>query len=228
MTTRASGATGSDDELPFHRRIRLSTLEAHDRANGSAYMAALFDGRLDLEDYVRLLEQYAFVYGAIEDVADRMVDDPVAGDFVVDALRRRAAVEADLRHFGVTAPRALPAAQRYADRVRAAGDWSGGYVAHHYTRYLGDLAGGQAIGTLLRRRYGVVDGGTAFYDFSALGPTPEYRRRFRAQLDAAPWDAAERERVLAEVACAFELNIAMFVELADAAGVTPDDVPRSA
>ena len=41
----------------------------------------------------------------------------------------------------------------------------------------------------------------------------------RAQLDAAPWDAAERRRVVAEVGEAFELNIAMFTELADAAGI---------
>lgn len=215
------------DAVPFHREVRASSLAAHDRANGSPYMTALFDGALELADYVRLLEQYAVIYGALEAAADGMADDPVAGGFVVDALRRVPAIRADLAHFRVEEPRALPATERYASRIREAATWSGGYVAHHYTRYLGDIAGGQAIGTLLRRTYGVGDRGTAFYDFTGLGPTPEYRKRFRAQLDAAPWDAAERQRVVAEVGEAFELNIALFAELADAAGVDRA-VPRSA
>ena len=35
------------DELPFHQVMRASTVEAHDRANASPYMAALFDGALE-------------------------------------------------------------------------------------------------------------------------------------------------------------------------------------
>ena len=34
------------DELPFHQVMRASTVEAHDRANASPYMSALFEGSL--------------------------------------------------------------------------------------------------------------------------------------------------------------------------------------
>lgn len=205
------------DELPFHQVMRASTVEAHDRANASPYMAALFDGALDVADYARLVEQYAFVYGALEAAGDALAHEPVAGDFVVDELRRSRFIADDLRFYGVTAPRALPATERYVARIEETAGWPGGFVAHHYTRYLGDLAGGQAVRVLLGRTYGVTGGGAAFYDFGALGPAPVFRRRYRALLDAAPWDAAEKERIVAEVGRAFELNIAMLADLSVAA-----------
>jgi heme oxygenase len=139
------------ETIPFHQSVRRSTLEAHQRANHSPFMDALFDGRLAVADYARLVEQYAFVYGALESAGEVMAQDPVAG--------------------------------------------------------------GQAVAALLPRRYGVTGGGTAFYDFSALGPVPRFRAHYRALLDAAPWDEDERARVVDEVAQAYELNIAMFHDL---------------
>ncbi len=201
--------------VPFHQSVRRSTLEAHQRANHSPYMDALFDGRLAVADYARLVEQYSFVYGALESASDAMAADPVAGPFVIDTLRRGSRIAADLAFYGVTDAEPLPATERYAARIREVADWPAGFVAHHYTRYLGDVAGGQAVASLLPRRYGVTGGGTAFYDFSDLGPVPRFRERYRALLDAAPWDEDERARMVGEVRQAYELNIAMFHDLWD-------------
>lgn len=201
------------ETVPFHQTVRRSTLAVHDRANHSPFMGALFDGRLQVADYARLVEQYWFVYQALEAAADRFADDPVAGPFVTEELRRVPRLAEDIRFYGLRELTALPATERYVDAIEATADWPGGFVAHHYTRYLGDIAGGQAIRGLLPRVYGVTGGGTAFYDFSGLGSTPRFRDRYRGLLDDAPWDDAERARVVAEVEHAFELNIAMLTEL---------------
>jgi heme oxygenase len=117
----------------------------------------------------------------------------------------------------------LPTTARYATRIRAMVDeWPGGWVAHHYTRYLGDLAGGQAVRGLLRRTYGVTGDGARFYDFAALGPVPPFRTHYRGLLDAADWDDVERARIADEACHAFELNIAMLTELAGT--VPPEDL----
>jgi heme oxygenase len=201
------------EAIPFHQSVRRSTLEAHQRANHSPFMDALFDGRLAVADYARLVEQYSFVYGALESAGDAMATDPVAGPFVVEGLPRGPRITEDLAFFGVTDPEPLPATRRYAARIREVADRPAGFVAHHYTRYLGDVAGGQAVAALLPRRYGVTGGGTAFYDFSTLGPVPRFRAHYRALLDAAPWDEDERAGVVDEVRRAYELNIAMFHDL---------------
>lgn len=207
------------EHQPFSQVLRRVTAAAHVRAHHSTYMDALLGGRLALDDYATLVVQYWHVYSALEDGADRLAAHPVVGDFAVDALRRRDAIAADL---GVlrgpgwaddVAP--LPATAAYADRIRAAVDrWPGGWVAHHYTRYLGDLAGGQAVRGLLRHAYGVTGDGARFYDFAALGPVPRFRTRYRALLDTAGWDDVERARIADEACHAFELNIAMLAELA--------------
>ncbi|MEJ2889098.1 biliverdin-producing heme oxygenase [Actinomycetospora aeridis] len=208
------------EHQPFSQSLRRATAAAHERAHHSTYMGALLGGRLPLDDYATLVVQYWHVYSALEDGADRLAGHPVVGGFAVDALRRRDAIAADLaflRGAGWASDLTpLPTTAAYADRIRATvADWPGGWVAHHYTRYLGDLAGGQAVRVLLERTYGVVGDGARFYDFSTLGPVPPFRTRYRALLDAAAWDDVERARIADEACHAFELNIAMLVELAD-------------
>ena len=207
------------EHQPFSRVLRRATAAAHERAHHSTYMAALLGGRLALDDYATLVVQYWHIYGALEDGADRLGDHPVVGGFAVDALRRRAAIAADLAFLRgpgwADELTPLPATASYCARIREAVEqWPGGWVAHHYTRYLGDLAGGQAVRGLLRRTYGVTGDGSRFYDFTALGPVPAFRARYRALLDAAAWDDGERARIAAEACRAFELNIAMLAELA--------------
>jgi heme oxygenase (biliverdin-producing, ferredoxin) len=219
------------DLEPFSGVLRRATSEVHERAHHSTYMDALLGGRLDLDDYATLVVQYWHIYGAIEDGADTLAGDAVVGAFAVDGLRRRPGIAADLA--ALRGPgwaddlSPLPATAAYAERVReVAATWPGGWVAHHYTRYLGDLAGGQAVRGLLRRTYGVVDDGARFYEFSALGPVPRFRTYYRSLLDAAPWDEVERARIAEEAQRAFELNIAMLAELADT--VAPERLARPA
>ncbi|MFJ8914063.1 heme oxygenase (biliverdin-producing) [Amycolatopsis sp. NPDC102389] len=203
---------------PFSATLRASTLPAHERANHSEYMNALLGGELSLEGYTRLAIQYYFIYQAIEQAADKLANDPVAGKFVFEELRRLPSLERDLEH--LVGPdwretvRPLPSTERYARRVAEASDWSGGFVAHHYTRYLGDIAGGQVIRRLLERKYDVREEGSLFYHFDQLGSAPKFRDNYREQLNSAPWTEDERARLIEEAIVAFECNIAVFDELA--------------
>lgn len=90
------------------------------------------------------------------------------------------------------------------------------FVAHHYTRSLGDLSGGQAIGRILARTYELEQPqGVEFYDFVAIPKPKPYKDAYRARLDALPLDEAGRHVVLAEVKDVFALNGALFAELTE-------------
>ena len=199
--------------------LRQATWEVHERAHHSTYMAALLDGALPLSAYTLLVEQYGAIYTALEAASDAMADHPVAGPFVVDELRRLPALHDDLDALGSGVPRILPSTTRYVERLHTCANDPERFVAHHYTRYLGDLAGGQAVGTLLTRTYGLSGDGVRFYDFSALGAPPRFRARYRELLDAAPWDAQARSRVAAEAVLGFEFNIAVLAEMAEEVGL---------
>jgi heme oxygenase len=202
--------------------LRQATAAVHERAHHSTYMAALLDGRLPLSAYTLLAEQYLAIYGALEAAGDALAEDPAAGPFVIDELRRLPALRKDVPALGgsVDAPRVLPATEAYVARLREAATDGPVFVAHHYIRYLGDLAGGQVVGRMLERTYGVTGPGALFYDFSALGSPSRFRVRYRALLDATPWDEIEQRRVMDEAVRGFELNIAVFDELAAATGLS--------
>ena len=206
---------------PLSTALRQATMEVHERAHHSSFMGALLAGDLPLTHVALLVEQHRAIYGALEAASDALADDPVAGPFVIDELRRVPALRADLAALGSTSPRVLPATRAYVARICSSIDDPPRFVAHHYTRYLGDLAGGQVVRKLLERTYGITGPGSSFYDFTALGSPSKFRTRYRALLDAAPWGPAEHARVSGEAVHAFELNIAVFDELADAVGIAP-------
>ncbi|MFF9062891.1 heme oxygenase (biliverdin-producing) [Streptomyces sp. NPDC014882] len=207
---------------PFSTLIRTASHEQHVEAETSTFMSDLLGGRLGVDAYARYTEQLWFVYGALEDEAGRLASDPVAGPFVRPELFRRSALERDLAHLRGAGWRAglsaLPATLAYAERVRAcARSWPGGYVAHHYTRYLGDLSGGQIIRDRAEKAWGFTrkGDGVRFYVFEEVGNPAAFKREYRELLDAVRADDLEKQRIVAECRKAFALNTGVFRALGE-------------
>ena len=80
--------------------------------------------------------------------------------------------------------RVLPATQVYVDRLAQTADSLPRYAAHAYTRYLGDLSGGQIIKRMLQRHYGFTSEGIAFYDFPRSTRLKPFKDVYRERLDA--------------------------------------------
>ncbi|BCL31086.1 heme oxygenase [Streptomyces aurantiacus] len=186
-------------------------------AETSTFMSDLLGGRLGVDAYARYTEQLWFVYEALESGARELSSDPVAGPFIQPELMRLASLEQDLAHLrgagwrdGVTA---LPATREYAARVaECARTWPGGYVAHHYTRYLGDLSGGQIIRDKAEKTWGFArkGDGVRFYVFEDIGNPAAFKRGYRELLDGLPVDDLEKQRIVAECKRAFALNSGVF------------------
>ncbi|MEV8531229.1 biliverdin-producing heme oxygenase [Streptomyces sp. NPDC051211] len=204
----------------FSTVIRVASHEQHTEAETSTFMSDLLGGRLGVDAYARYTEQLWFVYRALEDGAAALKDDPVAGPFIRPELMRVAEIERDLAH--LRGPRwretlaALPATRAYADRVaECAAEWPGGYVAHHYTRYLGDLSGGQIIRDKAERTWGFErkGDGVRFYVFESIANPAAFKRTYRELLDSIAADDLEKQRIIDECKRAFDFNGAVFREL---------------
>lgn len=187
----------------------------HDAAENSDFVSELLAGRVNEAGYADYLRRLRTVYAALEQAIAEARQDRLIAPFYDPAIERLAALDADLRHWAPgTAQRVdSPAADAYVERLRAA-DWGGALLAHHYTRYLGDLSGGQAIGKILGRTFGLDGAGLAFYEFPAVPKPKLYKDGYRARLDELALSEAEIVRVVDEVKVAFELNRALFAELA--------------
>lgn len=206
---------------PLSTALRQATAAEHDRAESAPFVAALLGQDLPLTAFTDLIGQTFFVYAALERAAERWRPDPVAGPFVIDGLDRLPPLEADLsRMIGPdwrTRLTPLPATRAYCERIAGA-DSAARFVAHHYTRYLGDVSGGQVIASVMRRQHGAA-ASLGFYDFADLYAGPHhnpaaFRRHYRSLLDGTPWTSDQRAELITESEIAFRHNRAIFDALA--------------
>lgn len=201
----------------FSETLRTQTLPAHQAAERAPFIVDLMTGALDLEAYADYLAQLYRVYSALEDSAEVVAQDPVVGPFLDPRLHRREAIEADLEamvgsRWRVVLPDAVPATSAYVEHIwTSAQEWPSAYVAHHYTRYLGDLSGGQVIARMLQQHYTVREEELHMYRFDLKGPV--FKAAYRELLDTAPWDDDDRARLVAEANIAYRFNQRIFDEL---------------
>lgn len=200
------------NELDLSTLMRHGSSVEHEAAESSSFMSELLGGRIAASGYAAYLSRLRRVYEALEEMGRELAGDPVAGAVVDPALERLAAIDADLDHWG-TDEATSEATDAYVARLRGTADSGCAYLAHHYTRYLGDLSGGRAIGRILQRAFELDEAGVSFYEFVQIPKPKPYKDAYRARLDALALTAHERQQVLDEVKIAFGLNQALFDEL---------------
>ena len=215
---------------PFSTRIREATAREHEEAENSGFITQMLDGSLGIDAYRRYTGQLWFIYRALEAPSDRLAADPVVGPFIKPELARTAMLEHDLAHLAGPHWRdemsPLPATAAYAARIEeCAHSWPAGYIAHHYTRYLGDLSGGQVIRGTAEKLWNLPHRGPGvrFYVFDGIGNPAAFKREYRALLDRIGVDELEQRRILDEGKRAFVLNRAVFGELAAEFGARNHD-----
>ncbi len=196
-------------------RLRAATSTEHRDTENRGFITRLMGGELDREAYVRYLAQYTYVYRALEACPPQPGDPGFLSD---PALQRVPSMESDLAALGVSAWEvahpALPATVAYAEHLRGIDPTDvPRRIAHHYTRYLGDLSGGQAIASLVARHYGVAEDQLGFYRFAEIDSPVRYKRAYREQLDALVLTEDQEAALIAEAKGAFMFNAAIFEEL---------------
>jgi heme oxygenase len=206
--------TATAVEHTFSALLRSSTVRAHGTASSSRIVSEMLSGRLERERFAKLTMQYHAVYSVLEQAAETMKANPIAGALVRPELARTAALEADLAFLaGPDWRNTLPVIDetaRYCERLgEVAFTWPGGFVAHHYVRYMGDLSGGAIISKKVAAALGLDRQGIEFYLFDGIPDADSFKNGYRATLDLMPFDTAEREKVVNEALKAYELNTAV-------------------
>jgi heme oxygenase len=84
-------------------------------------------------------------------------------------------------------------------------------LAHHYTRFMGDLAAGPMIG-FLSNNLGIPDEMLKFYEFSDLGDLIEYRLSYGAAIQQIV-PHSDQDRFIFEILLAFKYSQNILDEL---------------
>ena len=166
------------------------------------------------------MRDFYFVYSAIEEEMQRLEDDGFLSAINFPELNRVEAIKKDLRYYygpnWSTVIKPSEACIRYVERIHEVADSNEPYllVGHHYTRYLGDLSGGQILRNIAEKALDLPKGeGLHFYDFPMIENKKEFKLKYKEGLDKVTTDPSKINDIIVEANYAFRLNMYMFDEI---------------
>lgn len=200
-------------------QLREGTSKAHTLAESTDFVKCFLKGVVEKNSYRKLLANFYYVYGAIEEGLERHRDHPILKSLHQPALFRKQSLEQDLHYyFGPNwskdiAPSA--ACRAYVDRIHQLSDQDPPLlIAHCYTRYMGDLSGGQILKGIAERGMNLSDGvGTAFYRFEGISDEKTFKKNYRQMLDSLDLTPDQVEAIVTEANLSFQYNMKLFKEL---------------
>jgi heme oxygenase len=196
------------------------TRKSHSMAQNSAFVTGFFKGLSTRKAYRSLITSYYFVYQAMERSFDEISDTDVKALDDTE-LRRLPALEKDMDYFyGPNWKNEITMSagtKTYVDRVnQLASSDKDRYllVAHQYTRYLGDLFGGQMMSGMAQRSLDLQDDkGVDFYNFQGISSVKDFITDWYTRLNALELSEEQKELIVDEANFVFDLNIGILEEI---------------
>ena len=203
----------------FALQLKTETKKSHTAPENTKFIGSFLRGVVSEESYKQLVANFYFIYRAMEEEVDKLSEHPIVGKVHSKLLNRTEPLSRDLRYYYGPNWRALiapsEACQRYVNRIReVAEDDAELLVGHHYTRYLGDLSGGQILKGIAEKAMDLKEGeGLHFYEFEGIADKKGFKTSYRTALDTLPINQSQANAIINEANYAFRLNMYMFDEL---------------
>ena len=201
--------------MNFAKELKEGTKKSHSAAENTAFVKSFLRGVISKESYRTLVSDLYFVYVALEEEFRIFKNDPVLGKLYLPELERVVALETDLRYYYGPIWRSIvkpsEQCQRYVDRIHEVAKTEPELlIGHHYTRYLGDLSGGQILKGIAQKALNLKDEGLSFYEFNKIDDAKIYKEKYRSILDKLPLTDSQQNAIITEANYAFRLNMYMF------------------
>ena len=198
--------------------LKEGTKESHSAAENTKFVASFLRGVVDYEEYRKLLTNFYYVYDTMEQRI-RETEDPMVQAIKSEDLERKEAIERDLEYYYGPdwKEKQIPseACNTYCHRINEIAEKDPYLlVAHHYTRYIGDLSGGKILKEITARVLNPPEGkGLDFYEFPSIPNAKLFKQNYRACLDNLGTDSSQENALITEANYAFRLNMYMFDEI---------------
>lgn len=200
-------------------KLREGTKKAHTMAENVGFVKCFLKGVVEKNSYRKLVGNFYFVYSAMEEEMERHHQHPIVSKIYFKQLNRQRSLEQDLSYYyGANWKEQIeltPAGETYVKRIREISNTAPELlIAHSYTRYIGDLSGGQILKNIAQRAMNLSEGqGVAFYEFKDIPDEKAFKADYRQALNELPIDEATANCIVDEANAAFGLNMKLFNEL---------------
>jgi heme oxygenase len=200
------------------KQIREGTKKSHTMAENTGFITCFLKGVVEKKSYVKLLSDLYHVYSAMEEEFDRHKEHPILSQIYFPELFRKESIEKDLEYyFGPEWKQSVTqtdSCKEYVSKIKEVSDvFPELLIAHHYTRYIGDLSGGQVLKKIAQTALKVDDSGMNFYIFKDIPDEKEFKDNYRKTLDSLPFTEGTINSIIAEANNAFRLNMKVFKEV---------------
>lgn len=201
------------------QQLREGTTKSHSMAENVSFVKSFLGGVVDKKSYRKLVANLFFVYTAIEEEIESNKNNIAVQAIYFPELCRKNSLIKDLEYYyGPTWRTQIEpsvATKNYMDRIYDIGKSQPELlIAHAYTRYMGDLSGGQILKRIAQNAMQLSGNqGTAFYDFEEIKNDQSFKKVYRDALDNAPINDKQIQHIIAEANLAFNLNMRVFQEL---------------
>lgn len=201
------------------QQLREGTTKSHSMAENVSFVKSFLGGVVDKKSYRKLVANLFFVYTAIEEEIENNKDNSAISAIYFPELYRKASLSEDLEYYyGSNWNEYVQpslATKNYVNRIHEIGKSQPELlIAHAYTRYMGDLSGGQILKKIAQSAMHLSGkDGTSFYDFQSIKDDKAFKKDYRNALDNAPISESQINQIIAEANIAFNLNMRIFQEL---------------
>jgi len=191
-------------------QLKEGTKVSHSAAENTKFVSSFLKGVVSRDNYKQLTANFYYVYRAMEEEIEKLDDFPLHDKL----LNRTNKLEQDLRYYyGVMWRDKIEPSQatkNYVKRIQNIEPYL--LVAHHYTRYMGDLSGGQILSNIAKNALNLTTEGLKFYEFD-IPNMKEYKDKYRQSLNDLTMSDTQVSMLIDEANYAFKLNMCMFDEL---------------
>nr|QUE28555.1 PbsA [Porphyrostromium boryanum] len=200
-------------------QLREGTTKAHSMAENVTFVKSFLSGVVDKNSYKKLVANLYFVYCAMEEEMLKNKNHVAIKPIYFPELNRKESLEEDLEfYYGQNWKEEVeqsPATQIYVDRIHQIGKTQPELlIAHAYTRYLGDLSGGQILKKIAQSAMQLsTSEGVAFYSFKDIKDEKAFKQQYRSAIDSIPLSQNIQEDIISEANISFNLNMKIFQEL---------------
>jgi len=200
-------------------KLRSGTQQSHTSVENVGFMKCFLKGIVDQNCFAKFLGNLYYVYSELEAALESNRKNLLISTLYFPELNRKAALEKDLKfYYGQDwRSQVTPtlAAQTYIARIRELSVTEPVLLlGHAYTRYMGDLSGGQMLQKVAQSALNLSGyEGTSFYNFEQIPDHKAFKDKYRQALNALPIDDATAEKIVTEANNAFQLNMHMVQDL---------------
>lgn len=198
--------------------MKERTADLHRQVERRPFFQNIVQENITKQCYVQYLANLKCIYGALESGLRENISNQSVGPLCISAIFREQQLAADLAALGGADIAPSMRAQEHAAHLKHLSDFAPTLlIAHAYTRFLGDLFGGQYIGQAIAKMWG--DECCSIYGYQdlleefSLEKPAQFALAFRNILNDVKLTDEQASQVVAEALVALQYADNMIKEL---------------